>query len=74
LKQWQDKKRKEKDLSVVNEKLEETTKSSTEFDNRLKVLKELNYIDSNDLPLIKARIAKEVGSIFVSEILVNNVL
>jgi superfamily II RNA helicase len=47
-----------------------------EFENRIKILQELNYLDSNKIPLIKARVGRELGSadIFLAEVLMENIL
>lgn len=44
------------------------------FEGRLRVLKELNYIDENNLPLLKARVARELGDIYICELLINNIM
>lgn len=51
--------------------------NQNDFDNKLNVLKILGYVDLAGLPLIKARIARELmdqNSIYICEILVDNIM
>jgi len=46
-----------------------------DYEGRFAILKLLNYIDQNNVPLIKARVAKEIGGdIYLCEVLMENVL
>ena len=46
------------------------------FEGRLQVLAKLNYVDHNQLPLMKAKIAKEMpdNDVYMCEVLLDNIL
>ena len=59
---------------------EKNTAHSIEFKNRMSVLKQLGYFDiaNDNLPLVKARIAREIGMLdnvlYITEVFIENVL
>ncbi|EGR32541.1 hypothetical protein IMG5_078670 [Ichthyophthirius multifiliis] len=65
----------------INSQLEELFKNIDDeeitqlqsFRGKLKVLQKLNYTDNENLPLLKARVAKEIELIYVCELLVQGI-
>lgn len=75
-KQFNAKQTKERDIFRIMQDIDENNLSLKEdYEGRFAILKLLNYIDQNNVPLIKARVAKEIGGdIYLCEVLMENVL
>lgn len=74
--QYNSKFQKENDIFKIMGEVDENNLSLKEdYEGRFAILKLLNYIDQNNIPLIKARVAKEIGGdIYLCELLMENVL
>lgn len=75
-KQFNNKLKKEKEIYEIMKLIDENDLCLREdYEGRLAILKLLNYIDQSNIPLIKARVAKEIGGdIYLCEVLMENVL
>ncbi|CAD8144660.1 unnamed protein product [Paramecium octaurelia] len=78
LQQLQLKEKLKNDMLDIKKKIQgNDNQSQSDFNNKLNALKLLGYVDQAGLPLIKARIARELmdqSSIYICEVLVDNIM
>lgn len=67
---------KKTELMKVKRLIEEYQKimKIDDYNHMVNILKQFEYIDTNNLPLLKARLGRELGSLYLTEVFVNNVL